>query len=154
MLRHLLLCDKQHQTPEIYFKKNFFCFSNISALSRGIERLTEEYALAKREGIAYLGADHFHPNTSECKEMLQNINIIINIVRRMGAIKQEFFTHGSKVCVIGRVFSHTDGTNHVFAYHMLEDASMDRDFEIKFKNHLISVYESKYLKYKIDGSCR
>lgn len=70
----------------------------------------------------------------------------------MGTIKQEFFTHGCKVCVIGRAFAHSDGTNHIFAYHMLEDSDMNRDFEIKFKNHLISVYETKYLKYKIDGS--
>lgn len=127
------------------------CFV-IAVLSRGIERLTEEYALAKREGIPYLGTDDYHPNKTKCKEMLENISIIINIMRRMGAIKQEFFTHGCKVSVIGRVFGHSDGTNHVFAYHMIEDDSKNRDFEIKFKNHLLSVYETKYLKYMIDGS--
>lgn len=121
-------------------------------MSRGIERLTEEYAMAQREGIPYLGAEHFHPNKAKCKETLQNVNMILNIMRRMGAIKQDFFTHGCKVSVIGRVFGHSDGTNHVFAYHMIEDDCKARDFEIKFKNHLISVYESKYLKYKIDGS--
>lgn len=132
---------------------NFDFFFWISVvLSRGIERLTEEYALAQREGIPYLGAEDFHPNKTKCKEMLQNVNMILNIIRRMGAIKQEFFTHGCKVSVIGRVFGHSDGTNHVFAYHMIEDDCKERDFEIKFKNHLISVYESKYLKYKIDGS--
>lgn len=130
----------------------FIFFFFFLVLSRGIEKLTEEYALAQREGIPYLGTEDFHPNKSKCKEMLQNINMIINIIRRMGAIKQEFFTHGCKVCVIGRVFGHSDGTNHIFAYHMIEDASKDRDFEIKFKNHLISVYNSKYLKYYIDGS--
>lgn len=121
------------------------------ALSHGIERLVEEYELAQKEGIPYLGATHFNPKTKQCKEMLQNINILINTIKRNGAIKQEFFTNGCKVCVIGRVFSHTDGTNHVFAYNMIEDIDTNREFEIKFKHHLISVYQTKYLKYKVDG---
>lgn len=123
----------------------------ISALSRGIERLLDEYALAQKEGIPYLGTEHFEPKSDKCKEMLQNVNILINIIRRNGAIKQDFFTHGCKVCVIGRVFSHSDGTNHVFAYHMIEDVAVDRDFEMKFKHHLISVYKNKYLRYKLNG---
>lgn len=134
------------------FDWNSFFFVRFSALRRGIERLTEDYELALREGIPYLGGDDFQPNSSKCKEMLQNIKMMINIIRRDGAITQDFFANGSKVCVIGRVFSHSDGTNHVFAYHMLEDASKNREFEIKYKNHLISEYELKYLKYKIDGT--
>lgn len=73
------------------------------------------------------------------------------MIRQNGSIKQEFFTHGCKVCVIGRVFRHSDGTNHVFAYEMIEDAGKERDFEIKFKMHLLDVYKNKYLKYKITG---
>lgn len=128
---------------------NFFLFK--LALSYGIERLLDEYALAQKEGIPYLGTEHCHPNSDKCKEMLQNVNILINIIRRNGAIKQEFFTHGCKVCVIGRVFSHNDGTNHVFAYNMIEDSGVNREFEIKFKQHLISVYKMKYLKYNVNG---
>lgn len=123
-------------------------------MSYGIERLTEEYALAKREGISYLGSENCHPSKSKCKETLQNINMLINIMRRTGSIKQEFLTHGSKVCVIGRAFAHCDGKTHIFAYQMIEDAHMNRDFEIKFKKHLISVYETKYLKFKTDGSIK
>lgn len=120
-------------------------------MSHGIERLIEEYKLAQKEGIPYLGTNHFNPKTTQCKEMLQNINILINIIKRNGAIKQEFFTHGCKICVIGRVFGHTDGRNHVFAYNMIEDIDVKREFEINFKHHLISVYHTKYLKYKVDG---
>lgn len=120
-------------------------------MSRGIERLMDEYALAKREGIPYLGMEHFRAETAKCQTMLQNVNILINIIQRNGAIKQEFFKHGCKVCVIGRVFGHSDGTNHVFAYHIIEDDNVCRDFEIKFKHHLIDVYATKYLKYMING---
>lgn len=120
-------------------------------MSRGIERLLDEYELARKEGIPFLGAENFGPKSAKCQEQLQNVNILINIIKRNAAIKQDFFTHGSKVCVIGRAFSHSDGTNHVFAYHMIEDADVSRDFEIKFKHHLISVYDMKYLKYKVNG---
>ncbi|XP_055311039.1 uncharacterized protein LOC129573902 [Sitodiplosis mosellana] len=125
--------------------------SKYSALTDGINRMLEEYALVQREGIAFLGTSHYGPRTARCKKMLSNLNIILNMIRQNGSIKQEFFTHGCKVCVIGRVFRHSDGTNHVFAYDMIEDAGMNRDFEIKFKLHLLDVYKTKYLKYQITG---
>lgn len=78
--------------------------------------------------------------------MLSDLEILINVIKRNAAITQDFFTHGNKVCVIGRAFSHADGTNHVFAYDMIEDDGDSRDFEIKFKRHLIDVYKNKYLK--------
>lgn len=121
-----------------------------SALSGGIDRLLEEYALAKKEGIAFLGTSN-GPKTIKCKQMLDNINVLINVIRKNGSIKQNFFTHGCKVCVIGRVFGHNDGTNHVFAYDMIEDTGKNRDFEIKYKKHLMDTYEMKYLKFKITG---
>lgn len=83
--------------------------------------------------------------------MLRYLKTIINVIKRNGEIKQNFFTHGAKVCVIGRVFRHTDGTNHVFAYDVIEDGSTSREFEIKFKKHLLSVYKERYLKNKITG---
>ncbi|XP_031632109.1 uncharacterized protein LOC116346291 [Contarinia nasturtii] len=127
------------------------CDSKYLALSRGIDRLLEQYALAKKEGIAFLGSSHYGPKTEKCKQMLNNINILINIIKKNAIIKQEFFRHGSKVCVIGRVFWHRDGRNHVFAYDMFEDAGVSRDFEIKFKKHLLDVYRMKYLKFKVNG---
>lgn len=107
--------------------------------------------MAQKEGIAFLGTSHYGPKTARCKETLTKLNTIINMIRQNGSIKQEFFTHGSKVCVIGRVFRHNDGSNHVFAYDMIEDESKNREFEIKFKMHLLDVYEKKYLKYQITG---
>lgn len=75
----------------------------------------------------------------------------MNVIKRNGEIKQSFLPHGAKVCVIGRVFMHNDGTNHVFAYDMIEDESTSREFEIKFKKHLLSLYNEGYLKNKITG---
>lgn len=120
-------------------------------MNRGIDRLLEQYALARKEGIAFLGSSHSGPKTAKCKEMLNNINLVINVIKKNATIKQDFFTHGSKVCVIGRTFGHRDGKNHVFAYDMFEDAGISREFEIKFKKHLLDVYKMKYLKFKING---
>lgn len=129
----------------------FHVQSSKLALSLGVEKLFDDLDLARREGIAFLGAEHYGPRTAKCKEMLNHLNIIANVIKRNSAIKQDFFTHGSKVCVIGRAFSHIDGTNHVFAYHMIEDTGINRDFEIKFKQHLLEVYETKYMKFKVTG---
>lgn len=135
------------------FQMSFNCLFFID-LSRAIERLTDEYETAKQEGIPFLGTVNYGPKTAKCKAMLNHLKIVINVIRENGAIKQQPFTHGAKVCVIGRVFGHNDGTNHVLAYHMIEDNHVNRDFEIKFKEHLANVYETKYLKFKVSGeSC-
>lgn len=128
----------------------FICFF-LLALNQGIEQLFADIGLAKKEGIPFLGTEHYGPRTSRCKEIMDNLNIVANVIKRNSVITQDFFTHGSKMCGIGRVFSHIDGTNHVFAYHMIEDSVLNRDFEVKFKKHLLEVYETKYMKYKITG---
>lgn len=144
--------DNENVKKKFNFYSQFYSFySKRLVLSRGVDQLFEEYALARREGIPYLGTEHFGPKTAKCKEMLDNVNVILNVIRRNGAIKQEFFTHGCKVCVIGRVFSHSDGTNHVFAFNMIEDVDLNRDFEINFKKHLTDVYKTKYSAYTING---
>lgn len=119
-------------------------------MSQGVQKLFEDLQLAKKEGIV-VGPHHFGSRTAKCKDTLNHLNVITNVIKRNSVITQEFFTHGSKICVIGRAFSHRDGTNHVFAYHMIEDSGLDRDFEIKFKKHLLEVYANKYMKFKVTG---
>lgn len=114
-------------------------------MGRDIAKLEYSFDLARREGLVIKNT-FCNTKTESCQNMLSDLQTIINVIKKNAAIKHDFFSHGNKVCVVGRTFSHTDGTNHVFAYDMVEYGDDDNDFGIKFQQHLIDAYENKYLK--------
>lgn len=118
-----------------------------------MERLKYNYQIALKEGIPFLGEENYRPNTPVCRDLLDKVGILINVINRNIAEAQKYFATGNKVYVAGTpYFDRATKKIRIFAFDMLEDARPNRDTEINFKKRLISLYETRYLKYSKDGN--
>lgn len=118
-----------------------------------IDELEHQYKIACKEGLPTLGYENSKPTSAACKDALEQLKILINVIKRNVQLNNKSqFQHGSKVCVIGRpILNPSDNTVRVIAYDMYEDNGINRDMEINLKACLIKLYRTKYLKYKITG---
>lgn len=126
----------------------------ILAIMRGVNQFNDDYDRACKEGIPFLGSKDYKPTTEVCKDALEQLQIVKNVIKRnvKTNFKEQPFKNGSKVCVIGWPFRHyIDKQIHLSATYMFEDSSINRDMEINYKSNLMKVYETKYLKFKISG---
>lgn len=121
-------------------------------MATALDNLYYEYSLARREGIPCLGESNYKPQTAKCKEILEKIQILLNVIKRNSFVPMEHFKTGRKVFVIGTPFRNAyDKLLSIWAFDIYEDTGKNRDMEIMFKRNLINQYNTKYLKYTIDG---
>lgn len=118
-------------------------------LQRGINQLSNEYDDACRCGIPYLGGD-YPPTTARCQQMLGHLKTIIAVIKRNAYMRQDYFTNGSKICVVGTPFLNTsNNTVQIIGFDMFEDHQANRQMEINFKHTLYEFYDKKYLRQEM-----
>lgn len=113
----------------------------------GVDSLTFEHDMARKEGIAYLGPDNCLPQSKECKEVLADLERIIDTIKS-NISKPDKFKAGCKVFVIGAPFRNcSNGQVEIIGFNMYADDTPNRDMEIKFKHHLYETYANKYFPF-------
>lgn len=156
---HFMHASKKYQSEyysihgniaRFYSSLDVFCFAfaTILDLQRGINQLSNEFDDACRSGIPYLGGD-YQPTSLRCQQMLGHLKTIIAVIKRNAYIRQDYFTNGSKMCVVGTPFLNTSSnTVQIIGFDMLEDHHASRQLEINFKQTLYEFYDKKYLKHQ------
>lgn len=125
------------------------CFAD---LLRQIEVLRRDYFIAKKEGIVCADKEFLPPQSEKCKEILRNVEILLKCIDRNNTITHESFPAGAKLFVVGQPFwNEIYKEVQLFAYNIYDDSGPNRDMEIKFKNNLYRLYETRYLKFTRDG---
>lgn len=132
---------------------NLFVFIFLFlALQQGVDKLKYNYELACRNGIPFLGNDHYKSDTVKCKKMLDHCDTILKVINRNMAVTKDNIQNGSKVCVIGAPFLNSrTQTIEILAYNIFEDVNENREMELKLMDLLIQTYETKLLNFKITG---